>query len=69
METWHSLWSQTVTGSLPDNDLLYNPKGHGYLCSQFDLVYDKKKIKGSLEVAVTFLMTQKVTMNFVGGLT
>ena len=44
METWHSLWPQKVTGSsLEFSDLLYDPKGHGDLCGQFDVVYDPKR--------------------------
>ena len=50
-------------------DLLYDPKGHGDLCGRFDLVYDPQKVTGSLEVAVTFFMTPKVTVTFVVGLT
>ena len=42
MEIWHSLWPQKVTGSLEFSDLLYDPKGHGDLCGQFDVVYDPK---------------------------
>ena len=49
-------------------DLLYDPKGHGDLCGRFDLVYDLK-VTGSLEVAVTYFMTPKVTVTFVVGLT
>ena len=49
-------------------DLLYDPKGHGDLCSWFDLVYDPERSRG-LEVAVTYFMTQKVTVTFVVGLT
>ena len=36
---------------------------------RFDLVYDPKRSKGSLEVAVTYFMTPKVTVTFVVGLT
>ena len=50
-------------------DLLYDPKGHGDLCGRFDLVYDPQKVTGSLEVAVTYFMTPKVTVTFVFGLT
>ena len=50
-------------------DLLYDPKGHGDLCGRFDLVYDPKRSAGSLEVAVTYFMTPKVTVTFVVGLT
>ena len=49
-------------------DLLYDPKGHGNLCGRFDLVYDPKGHR-SLEVAVTYFMTPKVTVTFVVGLT
>ena len=51
------------------DDLLYDPKGHGDLCGRFDLVYDPQKVMGSLEVAVTYFMTPKVTVTFVVGLT
>ena len=47
-------------------DLLNDPKGHGDLCGRFDLVYDPK---GSLEVALTFFMSPKVTVTFVVRLT
>ena len=50
-------------------DLLYDPKGHSDLCGRFDLVYDPKRSRGSLEVAVTYFMTQKVTVTFVVDLT
>ena len=50
-------------------DLLYDPKGHGDLRGRFDLVYDPQKVTGSLEVAVTYFMTPKVTMTFVVGMT
>ena len=50
-------------------DLLYDPKGHGDLCGRYDLVYDPQKVTGSLEVAVTYFMTPKVTVTFVVGLT
>ena len=50
-------------------DLLYDPKGHGDLCGRFDLVYGPQKVTGSLEVAVTYFMTPKVTVTFVVGLT
>ena len=46
-------------------DLLYDPKGHGSLCGRFDLVYDPQKVTGSLEVAVTYFMTPKVTVTFM----
>ena len=49
-------------------DLLYDPKGHVDLCGKFDLVNDPKKSQ-SLEVAVTYFMTPKVTVTFVVGLT
>ena len=51
------------------HDLLYDPKGHGDLCGRFDLIYDLKKVTRSLEVAVTYFMTPKVTVTFVVGLT
>ena len=51
------------------HDLLYDPKGHGDLCGRFDLVLRPQKVTGSLEVAVTFFMTPKVTVTFVVGLT
>ena len=50
-------------------DLLYDLKGHGDLCGPFDLVYDPQKVTMSLEVAVTYFMTPKVTVTFVVGLT
>ena len=50
-------------------DLLYDPRGHSDLCGWFDLVYDPKKVKGSLEVAVTYFMTPKVMLTFVVSLT
>ena len=50
-------------------DLLYDPKGHGDLCGRFDLVLWPQKVTGSLEVAVTYFMTPKVTVTFVVGLT
>ena len=50
-------------------DLLYDPKGYGDLCGRYDLVYDPQKVTGSLEVAVTYFMTPKVTMTFVVGMT
>ena len=49
--------------------LNFDPKGHGDICGRFDLVYDPKKVTVSLEVAVTYLLTQKVTVTFVVGLT
>ena len=49
--------------------LLYDPKGHGDLCGRFGLVYDPKKVTGSLEVTVTYIITPKVTVTFVVGLT
>ena len=33
-------------GSLEVTDLLYDPKGHGDLCSLFHLVYDPKMSQG-----------------------
>ena len=50
-------------------DLLHDPKGHSNLCGRFDRIYDPKKVTGSLEVAMTYLMTPKVTVTFVVGLT
>ena len=50
-------------------DLLYDPKGHGDPCGWFDLVYDPLRVKGSIEFAVTYFMTPKVTVTFVVGLT
>ena len=50
-------------------DLLCDPKGYGDLCGRFDLVYDTQKVKGSLEVTVTYFMTPKVTVTFVVHLT
>ena len=49
-------------------DLLYDPKGHGDLSGWFDLVYDPLRSR-SLEVAVTYFMTPKVTVTFVVGVT
>ena len=52
-------------------DLLYDPKGHGEVCGRFDLLYDPNGhgVMGSLELAVTYLMTLKVTVTFVVGMT
>ena len=66
-------------------DLLYDPEGHGVIRGRRDLLYDPKgqldlwpwpwprlwpqKVTGSLEVAVTYFMTPKVTVTFVVGLT
>ena len=50
-------------------DLLYESKGHGDLCGLFDLVHDPQKVTGSLEVALTYYMTPKVTVPFVVSLT
>ena len=61
-----------VTGSLEVTgqcDLLCDPKSHGDLYGLFDLVFDPKKVTGSLEVALTYFMTSKVTVTFVVGLT
>ena len=44
--------------------LLYDPKGRRDLCGRFDLVCDPKKVKGSLEVNVTYFMTSKVNLTF-----
>ena len=46
-------------GSLEFSDLIYDPKGHGDLCGRFDVVYDPKRVTGSLEVAMTYFMTPK----------
>ena len=58
-----------VTGSLKRLDLLYDPKGHGDFCYRIDLAYDPQKVTGSLEVAMTYFMTPKVTVTFLVGLT
>ena len=50
-------------------DLLYDSKGYGDLCGQFDPSLRPFKVKGSLEVTVTYFMTPKVTVTFVVGLT
>ena len=50
-------------------DLLFDPRGHGDLCGRLDLVYDPKRVKGSLEVALTYFMTSEVTVTFVVDLT
>ena len=50
-------------------DLLYDPKGHGDLSGRLYLVYDPETVTGSLEVAMTYFMTPKVTVTFVDGLT
>ena len=50
-------------------DLIYDFKGHGYLCGWFNIVNDPQKVSGSLEVTVTHFMTQKSTVTFVVGLT
>ena len=44
--------------------LLYNSKGQFDLCGRFDLVYDHKKVKGSLEVNGSYFMTKKVNLTF-----
>ena len=51
------------------HNLLYDPKGHGDLCGRFDMVLWPQKVTGSLEVAMTYIMTPKVTVTFVVGLT
>ena len=45
--------------------LLYDPKGNDDLCGRFDPGHDPQKVTGSLEVAVTYFMTPKVTAIFV----
>ena len=47
-EEWKhdKVWPQKVIGSLEVSDLLDNPKGHGDLCGQFDLVYGPKMSRG-----------------------
>ena len=50
-------------------DLLYDPKGHDDLCGQFDPSLWPQNVTGSLEVAVTYYMDQKVMVIFVVGLT
>ena len=47
-------------------DILYDLKGHGELYGRFDLVYIPKV---SLEVAVTYSITPKVTATIVVSLT
>ena len=49
------------------HDLLFDPKGVGYVCGQLDLVYDLKR-PVTLEVVVTYFMTPKVTVTFMVGL-
>ena len=64
-------------------DLVYDPNGHRVIRGRRDLLYDPKgqldlwpwpslwpkKVTRSLEVAVTYFMTLKVTVTFVVGLT
>ena len=50
------------------HDLLYDPEGHVDHCGQFDLVLTQK-VKGSVEVALTYLMTSKIKFTFLVGLT
>ena len=50
-------------------DLLYDPKGHGDLCGWFWPSLWPQKVTGSLEVAMTYIITPKVTVIFVVGLT
>ena len=50
-------------------DLLYDPKGHGDLCGRVWPSLWPQKVTGSLEVAMTYFMTPKVTVTFVVGLT
>ena len=50
-------------------DLFYDPNGHGdHLLSVWPSLWSQK-VKGSLEVAVTYIMTPKVTVTFVVDLT
>ena len=51
------------------HDQIYDLEGHDDLCGRFDLVYDRKKVTGSIEVAVTYFMTPNVMGIFVVGLT
>ena len=48
--------------------VLYDPKGHGDLCGRWPSSWPQK-VTGSLEVAMTHFMTQKVTVTVVVGLT
>ena len=50
-------------------DLLYDPKGHGDHLFQIRPSLWPKKVTGSLEAAVTYFMTPKVTVTFVVSLT
>ena len=43
------------------HDLLYDPKGHGDLCGILPSLWPQK-VMGSLEVAVTYFITPKVTV-------
>ena len=45
------------------HDLLSEPEGDGNLFRRFDIVYDPKKLTGSLEGFVTYFMTPKLFMN------
>ena len=46
------------------HDLLYDPKGLGDLCGQFDPSLWPQKVTGSLEVNLTYFMTPKVNLTF-----
>ena len=50
-------------------DLLFDTNYHVDLCGRFDLAYDPKKVTGTLEVNVSYLMTSNVMATFVVGLT
>ena len=52
-----------------NHDLLFDPKGHGDLCGQFEPCLWPQKVTGPLEVAVTYFITPKVTVTYVVGLT
>ena len=59
-------WNRVIRGR---RDIRFDPKSHGDLCGRFDLVYDPKKVTGSLEVALTYFMTPEFTVIIVVGLT
>ena len=44
------------------SELLNDPKGHGELCGWFDIVYNPKRLRGHLEVAVTYFIAPKVNL-------